>query len=150
MFAKQIAYNVIPQIGGGQYKGYTSEEMKLLNEGRKIMHLPDLKVDCTCVRVPVIRSHSVSMVVRTEKKISVEEARRVIAAAPGVKLVDDLDNMEYPTPLDTSDQDIVFVGRIREDLINDDGLNIWCCGDQVRKGAATNAVQIAEILIKDL
>jgi len=150
VFQYQIAYNVIPQIGGEQYLGYTSEEMKLLNEGRKIMHLPDLKVDCTCVRVPVIRSHSVSMVVRTEKKISVEEARKAIAAAPGVKLVDDLDNKQYPTPLDTSNQDLVFVGRIREDLVNDDGLNIWCCGDQVRKGAATNAVQIAEILIKDM
>lgn len=150
VFARQIAYNVIPQIGGAQYAGYTSEEMKLLNEGRKIMHLPDLKVDCTCVRVPVIRSHSVSMVVRTAKKISVAEARGAIAAAPGVKLVDDLDSMEYPTPLDTSDQDLVFVGRIREDLVNDDGLNVWCCGDQIRKGAATNAVQIAELVVRDL
>lgn len=124
--------------------------MKLQNEGRKIMHLPEMKVSCTCVRVPVVRSHSVSIVLRTEKKISVEDARRVIAAAPGVKLVDDLDNKQYPMPLDTSNQDIVFVGRIREDLVDDDGLNIWCCGDQVRKGAATNAVQIAELVLKDL
>lgn len=150
VFQYQIAYNVIPQIGGEQYKGYTSEEMKLQNEGRKIMHLPEMKVSCTCVRVPVVRSHSVSIVLRTEKKISVEDARRVIAAAPGVKLVDDLDNKQYPMPLDTSNQDIVFVGRIREDLVDDDGLNIWCCGDQVRKGAATNAVQIAELVLKDL
>ena len=147
VFQRQIAYNVIPQIGGEQEKGYTSEEMKLLYEGRKIMHLPEMKVDCTCVRVPVIRSHSVSMVVRTEKKISVAQARAAIAAAPGVKLVDDLDNGQYPAPLDTSDQDLVFVGRIREDMVNDDGLNIWCCGDQVRKGAATNAVQIAQLLL---
>lgn len=150
VFQYQIAYNVIPQIGGEQYMGYTSEEMKLQNEGRKIMHLPELKVSCTCVRVPVVRSHSVSIVLRTEKKISVEEARRVIAAAPGVRLVDDLDNRQYPMPLDTSNQDIVFVGRIREDLVDDDGLNIWCCGDQVRKGAATNAVQIAELVIRDM
>ncbi len=150
VFQYQIAYNVIPQIGGEQYMGYTSEEKKLQNEGRKIMHLPELKVSCTCVRVPVVRSHSVSIVLRTEKKISVEEARRVIAAAPGVRLVDDLDNRQYPMPLDTSNQDIVFVGRIREDLVDDDGLNIWCCGDQVRKGAATNAVQIAELVIRDM
>ena len=149
VFQRQIAYNVIPQIGGEQEKGYTSEEIKLLYEGRKIMHLPEMKVDCTCVRVPVIRSHSVSMVVRTEKKISVAQARAAIAAAPGVKLVDDLNNGQYPAPLDTSNQDLVFVGRIREDMVNDDGLNIWCCGDQVRKGAATNCVQIAELLIQN-
>jgi aspartate-semialdehyde dehydrogenase len=149
VFKKQIAYNVIAQIGGEQYKGYTSEEMKLQNEGRKIMHLPNLKVSCTCVRVPVVRSHSVSIELRTEEKISVEKAREVISNAPGVKLVDDLANDVYPTPLDTSDQDLVFVGRIREDLVYDDGLCVWCCGDQVRKGAATNAVQIAEILVNE-
>ena len=145
----QIAYNVIPQIGGEAYAGYTSEEMKMQNEGRKIMHLPELKVSCTCVRVPVVRSHSVSIVVRTKEKISVERARELIAAAPGCKLVDDLQNKQYPMPLDTSDQDIVFVGRIRDDLTSDNGLNIWCCGDQVRKGAATNAVQIAQLLIEE-
>ena len=148
VFQHQIAFNVIPQIGGEAYEGYTSEEMKLQNEGRKIMHLPELKVSCTCVRVPVVRSHSVSIVVKTREKISVEKARELIAAAPGCKLVDDLANKSYPMPLDTSDQDIVFVGRIREDLTSDRGLNIWCCGDQVRKGAATNAVQIAELLVK--
>ena len=147
VFQYQIAYNVIPQIGGEAYEGYTSEEMKMQNEGRKIMHLPDLRVSCTCVRVPVVRSHSVSMVVRTREKISVQRARELIAAAPGCRLVDDLANRQYPMPLDTSDQDTVFVGRIREDLTCDNGLNIWCCGDQVRKGAATNAVQIAQLLL---
>ena len=148
VFQHQIAFNVIPQIGGEAYEGYTSEEMKLQNEGRKIMHLPELKVSCTCVRVPVVRSHSVSIVVKTREKVSVEKARELIAKAPGCRLVDDLKNKVYPMPLDTSDQDIVFVGRIREDLTCDRGLNIWCCGDQVRKGAATNAVQIAELLVK--
>ena len=146
VFQYQIAYNVIPQIGGEAFEGYTSEEMKMQNEGRKIMHLPELKVSCTCVRVPVVRSHSVSIVVRTKAKISVERARELIAAAPGCRPVDDLKNKEYPLPLDTSDQDTVFVGRIRDDLTSDNGLNIWCCGDQVRKGAATNAVQIAQLL----
>ncbi len=147
VFQYQIAYNVIPQIGGEAYEGYTSEEMKMQNEGRKIMHLPDLRVSCTCVRVPVVRSHSVSLVVRTREKISVRWARELIAAAPGCRLVDDLSSRRYPMPLDTSDQDTVFVGRIREDLTCDNGLNIWCCGDQVRKGAATNAVQIAQLLL---
>ena len=147
VFQYQIAYNVIPQIGGEAYEGYTSEEMKMQNEGRKIMHLPDLQVSCTCVRVPVVRSHSVSLVVRTREKISVQRARELIAAAPGCRLVDDLSSRRYPMPLDTRDQDTVFVGRIREDLTCDNGLNIWCCGDQVRKGAATNAVQIAQLLL---
>ena len=147
VFQYQIAYNVIPQIGGEAYEGYPSEEMKMQNEGRKIMHLPDLRVSCTCVRVPVVRSHSVSLVVRTREKISVQRARELIAAAPGCRLVDDLASRRYPMPLDTSDQDTVFVGRIREDLTCDNGLNIWCCGDQVRKGAATNAVQIAQLLL---
>ena len=145
VFQYQIAYNVIPQIGGEAFEGYTSEEMKMQNEGRKILHLPELKVSCTCVRVPVIRSHSVSIVVRTREKISVADAKAAIAKAAGCRLVDDLANKQYPMPLDTSDQDIVFVGRIRDDLTSDNGLNLWCCGDQVRKGAATNTVQIAEL-----
>ncbi len=148
VFPYQIAYNVIPQIGGGQYEGYTSEEMKLQNEGRKIMHLPELKVSCTCVRVPVVRSHSISVNLHFDAPVSVEQARRAIAAAPGCRLVDDLDNKVYPMPLDTSDQDTVFVGRIRPDLTDPNGLCLWCCGDQVRKGAATNTVQIAELLLK--
>ena len=148
VFPHQIAFNLIPQIGSDTGNGYTTEEMKMQNEGRKIMHLPELLVTCTCVRVPVMRSHSISVTLRTERKITVEEARAAIAAAPGCRLVDDLDNKVYPMPLDTSDQDIVFVGRIREDLTSDNGLSLWCCGDQVRKGAATNAIQIAELLVK--
>ena len=148
VFSHQIAYNLIPQIGGEQFEGYTSEEMKMQNEGRKIMHLPELKVSCTCVRVPVVRSHSISVSLHFDRPVSVKEAREVIAKAPGCRLVDDLANKQYPMPLDTSDQDIVFVGRIRPDLTDDNGLCLWCCGDQVRKGAATNAIQIAELLIK--
>ena len=148
VFSHQIAYNLIPQIGGEQFEGYTSEEMKMQNEGRKIMHLPELKVSCTCVRVPVVRSHSISVSLHFDRPISVKEAQAVIAKAPGCRLVDDLANKQYPMPLDTSDQDIVFVGRIRPDLTDDNGLCLWCCGDQVRKGAATNAIQIAELLIK--
>ena len=150
VFQYQIAYNVIPQIGGEAFEGYTSEEMKMQNEGRKILHLPELKVSCTCVRVPVVRSHSVSAIVRTRDKISVEKARELLKDAPGVKLVDDLNNKQYPMPLDTSNQDLVYVGRIREDLTGDNSLNIWCCGDQVRKGAATNCVQIAELVIAQM
>ena len=148
IFPYQIAYNLIPQIGGGQIEGYTSEEMKLQNEGRKIMHLPELKVSCTCVRVPVVRSHSISVSLHFDKPVTVQQAREVISNAPGCKLVDDLAAKQYPMPLDTTDQDIVFVGRIRPDLTDDNGLCLWCCGDQVRKGAATNAIQIAELLIK--
>ena len=148
VFSHQIAYNLIPQIGGEQFEGYTSEEMKMQNEGRKIMHLPELKVSCTCVRVPVVRSHSISVSLHFDKPVSVAEAREAIAKAPGCKLVDDLANKQYPMPLDTSNQDIVFVGRIRPDLTDDNGLCLWCCGDQVRKGAATNAIQIAELLIE--
>ena len=148
IFPYQIAYNLIPQIGGEQTEGYTSEEMKLQNEGRKIMHLPELKVSCTCVRVPVVRSHSISVSLHFDTPVTVEQARQAIANAPGCKLVDDLGAKQYPMPLDTTDQDIVFVGRIRPDLTDENGLCLWCCGDQVRKGAATNAIQIAELLVK--
>ena len=148
IFPYQIAFNLIPQIGGEATDGYTSEEMKLQNEGRKIMHLPQLNVSCTCVRVPVIRSHSISVSLHFDKPVTVEQARQVIAAAPGCRLVDDLGAKQYPMPLDTTDQDIVFVGRIRKDLTDENGLCLWCCGDQVRKGAATNAIQIAELLIR--
>lgn len=148
VFSHQIAYNLIPQIGGEQYEGYTSEEMKMQNEGRKIMHLPELTVSCTCVRVPVVRSHSISVTLHFDEPVSVEAARRAISRADGCRLVDNLRKQEYPMPLDTSDQDIVFVGRIRKDLTDPNGLCLWCCGDQVRKGAATNTVQIAELLIE--
>ena len=147
VFPHQIAFNLIPQIGGEQEDGYTSEEMKLQYEGRKILHLPRMKVSCTCVRVPVSRSHSISLQMRFQRRISAREARLALQYAPGVKLVDDLAKNLYPMPLDTSDQDLVFVGRIREDLTDERGLCLWCCGDQIRKGAATNAVQIAELLI---
>ena len=148
VFSHQIAYNLIPQIGGEQMDGYTSEEMKLQFEGRKIMHLPNLNVAMTCVRVPVVRSHSISVALRFDQKVTVEQAREVIAKAPGARLVDDLANKQYPMPLDTTGQDIVFVGRIRPDLTDENGLCLWCCGDQVRKGAATNCIQIAELLIE--
>jgi len=148
VFQYQIAYNVIPQIGGFGENLYSSEEMKLQNEGRKIMHLPDLKVSCTCVRVPVERSHAVSINVITEDRLDLEDVREAIANAPGARLYDEPNEKIYPMPLLTSNQDIVFVGRIRRDLVNENGINLWCCGDQVRKGAATNAVQIAELLIK--
>ena len=149
VFSHQIAYNLIPQIGGEQCDGYTSEEMKLQNEGRKIMHLPELKVSCTCVRVPVMRSHSISVCMHFDKHLSVEDVREVLKTAPGVKLVDDLNNKEYPMPLETSGQDIVYVGRIRPDITDDNGICLWCCGDQVRKGAATNCIQIAELLVQE-
>ena len=148
VFSHQIAYNLIPQISGEQFEGYTSEEMKMQNEGRKIMHLPELKVSCTCVRVPVVRSHSISVSLRFDRPVTVEQAREVLKDAPGVKLVDDLKNKQYPMPLDTSNQDIVFVGRIRPDLTDPNGLCLWCCGDQVRKGAALNCIQIAELLVE--
>ena len=148
IFSHQIAYNLIPQIGGESFEGYTSEEMKMQNEGRKIMHLPDLKVSCTCVRVPVIRSHSISVSCHFDVPVTVDQVRQAIAKAPGCKLVDDLANKQYPMPLETSNQDIVFVGRIRPDLTDENGICLWCCGDQVRKGAATNAIQIAELLVK--
>ena len=147
-FAYQLAYNLIPQIGGHQEQGYTSEEMKLHYEGRKILHLPQLNVSCTCVRVPVIRSHSISVRITFDAPVDVQQAKAVIAAAPGCKLMDDLDNRIYPMPLDASEQDLVLVGRIRQDLTDPCSLNLWCCGDQLRKGAATNAVQIAELLIR--
>lgn len=146
VFPYQIAYNLIPQIGGHQEHGYTSEEMKLHYEGRKILHRPELKVSCTCVRVPVIRSHSISLRLSFDHPVSVEQARSAIAAAPGCKLVDNLEALRYPMPLDTSGQDLVYVGRIRQDIVDANCLNLWCCGDQLRKGAATNAVQIAQLL----
>lgn len=148
-FQHQIAYNVIPQIGSFNEMGYSQEEMKLLNEGRKILHNPDLKVNCTCVRVPVYRSHSESITIETQKEITVEKARELLSKAAGVKLIDDLENNKYPMPLDSSDQDLIYVGRIRKDISGENSLVLWCCGDQIRKGAATNAVQIAEVLVKE-
>lgn len=141
-FPTQIAMNVIPHIGDELDNLYTDEEMKMQNEGRRILHLPELKVTCTCVRVPVMRSHSISVTVRTEDKVSIEAAKEAVRAFPGCKLIEDYQGRNYPTPLDTTNQDLVWVGRIREDLTDDHGLTLWCCGDQIRKGAASNAVQI--------
>ena len=149
-FAYQLAMNLIPQIGSFKDEGYTSEEWKMQNEGRKIMHLPEVRVNCTCVRVPIMRSHSESITLEFENPLSPDESREILSTAPGVKVVDDPANLRYPMPLDTSDQDLVFVGRIRRDLSAADGVNgltFFCCGDQIRKGAATNAVQIAEYLV---
>lgn len=149
-FAYQLAGNLIPQIGGFGDNAYTSEEMKFQDEGRKICHLPQLRVNCTCVRVPVMRSHSESITAEFECPITADEARGILATAAGVKVVDDPAHLAYPMPLDTSDQDLIYVGRIREDISAADGvhsLSFWCCGDQIRKGAATNAVQIAERLL---
>ena len=147
-FPYQISENLIPAIGSFTDNGYSTEEMKMQNEGRKIMHLPDLKVTCTCVRVPVMRSHSISVSVYTEDELDLDAVRAQIAKEDGVRLVDDPANRIYPMPLDTSDQDLVYVGRIRKDLAFEKGITLWCCGDQIRKGAATNAVQIAELLIE--
>ena len=146
-FPHQLAYNVIPQIDVFTDNGYTKEEMKMFNETRKIMHT-DAKCSAMCVRVSSLRSHSESVWIETERPISVEEARQAIAAAPGCTLKDDPANLVYPMPLETAGKDDVYVGRIRKDLADENGLTFWLSGDQIRKGAALNAVQIAEYLIK--
>ena len=146
-FAHQLAYNVIPQIDVFQPNGYTKEEMKMYNETRKIMHT-DAKCSAMCVRVSSLRSHSESVWIETERPISVEEAQEAIAAAPGCQLKDDPSTLTYPMPLETAGKDDVYVGRIRKDLSDDCGLTFWLSGDQIRKGAALNAVQIAEYLVK--
>jgi len=146
-FPHQLAYNVIPQIDVFQPNGYTKEEMKMFNETRKIMH-SDVKCSAMCVRVSSLRAHSESVWIETEKPISVEEAQKAIAAAPGVTLQDDPANLVYPMPLETGGKDDVYVGRVRKDLADDCGLTFWLSGDQIRKGAALNAVQIAEYLIE--
>ena len=149
-FATQIAMNVIPFIDAPYGNDYTKEEMKMQNEGRRIMHSPELKVNCTCVRVPVMRSHSMAVTLHTKDKVSVEAAKAAVAAYPGVRLIEDYEGRCYPTPLDTTDQDLVWVGRIREDLTDENGLTLWCCGDQIRKGAASNAVQILKLLAEKM
>ena len=147
-YPRQIAFNVLPQIDKFTDTGYTKEELKMLNEGRKIMGLPQLSVSCTCVRVPVYRSHSISCVAQFEKPIDVEGARACFEGMPGVALMDDPAANLWPTPLDSTNGDTCYVGRIRKDLAIDNALSLWVVGDQVRKGAALNAVQIAELLIK--
>ena len=146
VYPRQIAFNVIPQVDAFTENGYTKEELKMLNEGKKIMGLPELKVSCTCVRVPVFRSHSVSITAQFEKPVDVEEARAAYAGKPGVQVVDDPANKLFPVPLDTTGKDDCLVGRIRKNIVFNNALDLWVVGDQVRKGAALNAVQIAEIL----
>lgn len=146
-FPYQLAYNVIPQIDVFQPNGYTKEEMKMYNETRKIMH-SDVKCSAMCVRVSSLRAHSESVWIETEHPLSVEEAREALSKAPGVTLRDDPATQTYPMPLYTAGTDDVYVGRIRKDISNDNGLTLWLSGDQIRKGAALNAVQIAEYLIK--
>lgn len=141
VFPAVIAYNCIPWIGSDTGNGVTTEEAKLCNEGRKILHNPEMEVMCTCVRVPVFRSHSISVSVACERDVAIEEAADAIRAADGVRYIEE----GYPMPIDTSNQDIVFAGRIRKDPALG-GLALWCCGDQIRKGAATNAVEILEYL----
>jgi aspartate-semialdehyde dehydrogenase len=146
VYPRQIAFNVIPQVDAFTDNGYTKEELKMLNEGRKIMNLPDLRVSCTCVRVPVFRSHSVSITAQFERPVDVAAARAAYSGKPGVQVMDDPANKIFPVPLDTTGKDDCLVGRIRKNLVFDNALDLWVVGDQVRKGAALNAVQIAEIL----
>ncbi|MBQ7382872.1 MAG: aspartate-semialdehyde dehydrogenase [Paludibacteraceae bacterium] len=144
-FAYQLAYNVIPHIDVFTENGYTKEEMKMFNETRKIMH-SDIKVSATCVRVPSLRAHSESIWIETEQPISVAQAKEAFAKAQGCVLMDDPENKIYPMPLFLSGKDEVFIGRIRKDLTDENGLSFWCVSDQIRKGAALNAVQIAEVI----
>ncbi|MBO7608171.1 MAG: aspartate-semialdehyde dehydrogenase [Paludibacteraceae bacterium] len=146
-FAYQLAYNVIPQIDVFTDNGYTKEEMKMFNETKKIMH-SDVNCSAMCVRVPSLRSHSESIWVETEKPISVEQAQKAFAEGEGLQLMDDPANKKYPMPLFLAGKDDVYVGRVRKDLANENGLTFWIVGDQIKKGAALNAVQIAEYLIK--
>ena len=147
-FAFQLAYNVIPHIDVFTDNGYTKEEMKMFNETRKIMH-SDVAVSATCVRVPVMRAHSESVWLETERPISIEEARTAFAEAEGVVLMDEPQDKIYPMPLFMAGKDPVYVGRIRKDLTCENGLSFWCVSDQIRKGAALNAVQIAEWLVRN-
>lgn len=146
-FPHQLAYNVIPQIDKMTPTDYTKEEMKMYNETRKIMH-SDVRTSATCVRVSSLRSHSESVWIETEAPLTVEQVREALVAAPGVTLVDDPQNYVYPMPLESAGKDDVYVGRVRKDLADDNGITLWLTGDQIRKGAALNAVQIAEYLIK--
>jgi aspartate-semialdehyde dehydrogenase len=147
-FAHPIAFNLIPQIGSHKHAGYTSEEMKMVYETHKILDDDSIRICPTCVRVPVSNCHSESILVETERKISVNEARDLFANFPGIKVIDDLPSGKYPKPSDCDGDDAVFIGRIREDLSCDNGLAFWCVSDNLRKGAATNAVQIAELLVR--
>jgi aspartate-semialdehyde dehydrogenase len=144
----QIAFNVIPQVDAFLESGYTKEEMKLENEGRKIMGLPGFRASVTCVRVPVYRAHSVAVSAEFERPVSVAEARTVLAGAPGLRVVDEPSRHGYPVPLEVAGQDDCEIGRLRADCALENGLSFWICGDQLLKGAALNAVQIAELLVE--
>jgi aspartate-semialdehyde dehydrogenase len=147
-FQHPIGFNLIPQIGSQKYEGYTSEEMKMVHETRKIMGDDEIQVCPTCVRVPVTIGHSESILVETERPLTVDQARELFDQAEGVTVVDDLDNRRYPMPRDCDGKDDVFVGRIRRDISGGNGIAFWCVSDNLRKGAATNAVQIAELLVR--
>ena len=146
-FAYQLAYNVIPQVDVFTDNGYTKEEMKMYNETKKIMHAPSLDVSATCVRVPVMRAHSESIWIETEQPISIEQAREALSNAEGVVVLDAPAQKKYPMPLDIANEDPVYVGRLRKDLTCANGLSFWVVGDQIKKGAALNAVQIAQYMI---
>ncbi|NLF09055.1 MAG: aspartate-semialdehyde dehydrogenase [Pirellulaceae bacterium] len=148
-FAHPIAFNCIPQIGSPKHLGYTSEEMKMVYETRKILGDETIQVCPTCVRVPVANCHSESILVETERKLTADDARRLFAATPGLVVLDDLEKKSYPMPIDCTGRDETFIGRVREDISSPNGLAFWCVSDNLRKGAATNAVQIAELLIAD-
>ena len=147
-FAHRIAFNLIPHIDTFQENGYTKEELKMVNESRKMLHLPELKVSCTCVRIPALRAHSEALNLEFEEEITPEEAREILRRSAGVRLADDPQNKVYPMPVDATEKYDVLVGRIRQDISRDDrrGLDIFVSGDQLLKGAALNAVQIAELL----
>ena len=147
-FSAQLAYNLIPQVDVFMDNGYTKEEMKMFNETKKIMHTDNIAVSAMCVRVPVLRAHSEAIWVETESPISVEDARKAFEQAPGLVVMDNPAEKEYPMPLHIADKDPVYVGRLRKDLCNDCGLTFWVVGDQIKKGAALNAVQIAQYLLK--
>lgn len=149
VFPYTIAYNCIPCIGSLKDNLYTSEEMKMENEGKKILHNDDLRVTCTCVRVPVLRSHCISISLKCERALSVNEVKEALSKEDGVILYDDVLDNKYPMPLVTSDQDKVYVGRIREDRVLEGGISLFCSGDQIRKGAASNAVGIIKCLYED-
>ncbi len=150
VFAHRIAFNLIPHIGSEKHEGYTSEEMKMVYETRKIMGDDSIQVCPTCVRVPVAIGHSESILVETERPLSVDEARELFSTAAGITLVDDLAAKRYPMPKDCEGKDDVFVGRIRKDISGGNGIAFWCVSDNLRKGAATNAIQIAELLLKNV
>lgn len=147
-FSAQLAYNLIPQVDVFMDNGYTKEEMKMHNETRKIMHSDDISVSAMCVRVPVLRAHSEAIWIETKSPISIEDASNAFASAPGLVVMDDPENKIYPMPLEIANQDPVYVGRLRKDLCNECGLSFWVVGDQIKKGAALNAVQIAQYLLK--